>query len=89
MTAHELWWPPKIGDKLRHFTLHGSNGPTGTVQVDALCHVLAVFDHAGETHATVAEWFPVRRRWHYETISIVQAHVGTYWPDGTPRPRSF
>lgn len=78
------WWPPKAGDKLRHFTLHGAGGMC-IKQVHALNHVVAVFEHDGRTLATVAEWFPTRHRWNYETISSMQARFG-YWPDGQPPP---
>jgi hypothetical protein len=81
------WWPPKVGDRLRKFTLHGSGGNT-VRQVHALCHVLAVFDHDGETRATIAEWLPTRRRWNYETIGVIEAlpRFSKYWPDGQYPP---
>lgn len=81
------WWPPKAGDKLRHFTLQGD--PTSgwrQKQVHALDLVVAVFEHDGRTLATVAEWFPERHRWDYETISGLQARFG-FWPDGQPPPQ--
>ena len=83
--ADASWWPPKVGDKLRHFTLHGGSG--GEVhRVHALVHVVAVFAHDGRDLATVAEWFPSRKRWSYETISITKAQFGEYWPDGAEPP---
>jgi len=81
-----FWWPPKPGDKLRHFTLHGDDDG-GTKQVHALAHVVAVFEWNGETLATVVEWFPSRRRWNYETIrGWLEAEI-LYWPDGQPPPK--
>lgn len=80
------WWPPKVGDRLRRFTLHGAGGMR-VKQVHALVRVVAVFEHDGEIHATVAEWFPTRRRWHYETIQgWCGPAIGEYWPDGQPPP---
>lgn len=85
MNKRAEWWPPKAGDKLRHLTRHERNGES--VLVEALVHVLAVFEHAGDgVHAAVAEWFPGRARWHYEVIDDVHAIVGSYWPDGQPNP---
>jgi hypothetical protein len=83
--SHDQWWPPKVGDKLRHATLHYCDEPAPR-KVDALVHVVAVFEHAGATLATVAEWFPSRRRWHYETIGLAHASGLAYWPDGTAAP---
>lgn len=81
------WWPPKVGDKLRHATLHGSNSPMGVVRVDALLHVLSVFDDMDEHKRIVtAEWFPTKRKWNYEVFTIYQAMVGTIWPDGKENP---
>ena len=79
------WWPPKVGDKLRHFTLHSSDTESDRlVQVHALVHVVAVFEHDGDTLATVAEWWPGSRRWNYETIrGWAEASSGeSYWPNG-------
>ena len=83
-TDDPSWWPPRVGDKLRHFTLHEIAGHV--TQVHALAHVVAVFEHNGETMATVAEWFPSRRRWNYETIRGWLDGRMTYWPDGQPPP---
>lgn len=77
------WWPPKVGDKLRHFTLHTDHESGGVKQVHALVHVVAVFEHAGESMATVAEWLPTKQRWVYETIAgWLQFNSDHYWPDG-------
>lgn len=82
--SEATWWPPKTGDKLRHFTQHGA-GYGRIKHVHALSHVVATFEHEGRTLATVAEWFPSRHRWNYETISGLQARF-SYWPDGQPPP---
>jgi len=81
------WWPPKPGDRLRHFTLHGAGGMT-VKQVHALVHVVAVFQHNGETLATVAEWFPTRRCWSYSTITALDSYPrwSKFWPDGQDPP---
>ena len=79
------WWPPKVGDQLRHATLHGHHG--GVKQVAALLHVLSVFeDKDGETRIVTAEWYPTRQRWNYEVFWWYQATLGTIWPDGEERP---
>lgn len=80
------WWPPKVGDKLRHGTLHGCDG--GVKRVEALLHVLSVFeDKDGEQRIVTAEWYPTRQRWNYEVFWWYQATIGTIWPDGTERPQ--
>jgi hypothetical protein len=79
------WWPPKAGDKLRHFTLHRNNDGRLT-QIHALAHVVAVFQHAGETIATVAEWPQDRHRWVYTTIHGWLEARQSYWPDGQDPP---
>lgn len=79
------WWPPAVGDKLRHVTLHGG-GDYGVKNVDALLHVLAVFDHVGEVRIVTAEWFPTRKRWNYEVFNERQANFGTIFRDGDPNP---
>lgn len=84
---YPVWWPPKVGDKLRHFTHHGSGG-NRIVQVHALVHVVAVFEHDGDTLATVAEWFPTRRRWNYSTIRGWSEGMISHWPDGDQPPSS-
>lgn len=76
--ADASWWPPKVGDKLRHMD-------GGEIY---LCHVVAVFDHAGETHATIGYFGKHRKRWFYETISRVQIEIPLYWRDGQEQPRS-
>lgn len=81
------WWPPKVGDKLRHFTHHGAGGMK-IKQVHALVHVVAVFEWEGETLATVAEWFPSRRRWSYSVINGWSDAMILYWPDGASPPES-
>lgn len=86
MTWHKppAWWPPKVGDKLRHATLYNSGGP----EVEALQHVLAVFeDKAGEPRIVTAEWSPTKRGWIYEVFSWHQAATGIIWPDCTRRPK--
>lgn len=82
---YAAWWPPAVGDKLRHFTHHGAGGMK-IKQVHALVHVVAVFEHEGDTLATVAEWFPTRRRWNYTTIFGWCEAVISYWPDGGSPP---
>jgi hypothetical protein len=81
------WWPPKRGDRLRHFTLREIDGKM--TQVHALVHVLAVFTNpaTSEKLATIAEWWPVRQRWHYETIKGWLEAREEYWPDGQDPPR--
>lgn len=75
-----------VGDKLRHATLHGASDG-GVKHVEALLHVMAVFDGLdGQRHVVTAEWFPSKRRWHYETYDELHAVIGTIWPDGHPRP---
>lgn len=82
------WWPPKVGDKLRHATLHGTSD-CRVKQVEALLHVRGVFDDMdGETRIVTAEWFPTKRRWNYEVFWWYQASLGTIWPDGEERPKS-
>jgi hypothetical protein len=81
------WWPPKVGDKLRHATWHGA-GAGQVIDVEALLHVLSVFeDKDGEQRIVTAEWYPSKRRWNYEVFWWYQAAVGTIWPDGTRRPK--
>ncbi len=82
------WWPPRPGDRLRHFALHGHpDGSHRVIQVHALVLVMAVFEHEGETLATVAEWLSRRQEWKYETIRGWLEAPDGYWPDGTPPPR--
>ena len=81
------WWPPKVGATLRYETRH-SAGAGLLKKVDALLHVLSVFeDKDGETRIVTAEWFPTRRRWSYEVRSVIEAALGSIWPDGTEKPR--
>jgi hypothetical protein len=81
------WWPPKVGDKLRHATQHGTNHGTGIKQVSALLRVKAVFeDEDGEMRIVTSEWFPTRRRWNYEVFWWYQAALGAIWPDGEEKP---
>jgi hypothetical protein len=79
------WWPPKVGDLLRHAATHGA-GAGCIKHVEALLHVLAVFDHDGCTRIATAEWFPTKRRWSYQVRNEAEAFHGTIWPDGKPRP---
>jgi hypothetical protein len=79
------WWPPKVGDKLRHATQH-SAGDMRIKSVHALVHVVSVFEHDGDTLAVVAEWFPGRRRWNYEIIRGWTDATWAYWPDGSEPP---
>ena len=80
------WWPPKAGATLRHATRH-SAGAGRIKQVDALLHVLSVFkDKDGEKRVVTAEWFPTKRRWNYEIMSVFDAMSGRIWPDGTQKP---
>jgi len=79
------WWPPKVGDLLRHATTHGA--PEGRIKrVEALLHVLTVFKHNGSTRIVTAEWFPSKRRWSYAIRDEIEALYATIWPDGKPRP---
>jgi predicted FMN-binding regulatory protein PaiB len=80
------WWPPKAGDLLRHATAHGA-GAGRVKHVEALLHVLAVFDHQGATRIVTAEWFPTKRRWNYVVRGEEEGRVGLIWPDGKPRPK--
>lgn len=87
MTAERTvsWWPPKVGDLLRTATTHGA-GPGRIKRVEALLHVLAIFDHDGITRVVTAEWFPTRRRWSYAIQNEAAALYGLIWPEGKPRP---
>jgi hypothetical protein len=76
------WWPPKVGDKLR--TMHHVERG----KIERLCHVVSVFEHAGQTRAAVAYFGSHKRWWHYEIVSALDAEFGAYWPDGAPDPRS-
>jgi hypothetical protein len=79
------WWPPKVGSKLRHATWHGA-GAGRVKHVDAVLHVVSVFeDKDGEQSIVTAEWFPTKRRWHYEVFWWYQAAIGTIWRDGTKK----
>lgn len=87
-TALTSWWPPKVGTTLRHSTRHGA-GAGRTKQVDALLHVLSVFkDKDGEMRIVTAEWFPTKRRWNYEVMSVSAASAGLIWPAGSKKPES-
>ena len=80
------WWPPKLGDKLRHTASH-SAGPGRIKYVDAVLHVVSVFeDKDGEQRVVTAEWFPGKQRWNYEIFWWYQAALGMIWPDGTEKP---
>lgn len=83
-----IWWPPKAGDKLRHFTLHGDAATGGVKRVAALIHVLSAVEHNGEWLVTCAEWFPSRKRWNYEVFNAMKAICGSIWPDGVEPPES-
>ena len=75
------WWPPKAGEKLRHHTFQSGS------YIEALVHVLAVFDDKdGAPRIVAAEWSPSGRGWKYEVYSRQQAARGIIWPDGTQRP---
>jgi hypothetical protein len=78
------WGSPKVGDLLRHDTTHAT-GPCRIKRVEALLHVLAVFEHEGSTRVVTAERAGLR--WHYEIFDEVAALYGKIWPDGEPRPR--
>lgn len=84
------WWPSKVGDRLRHATTHGTGGSDGTSikRVEALLHVLAVFNHEDQTRIVTAEWFPTKKRWSYAIWDEIDAFYGTIWPDGQPRPEA-
>jgi hypothetical protein len=80
------WWPPKVGDKLRH-TASQSAGPGRIKYVDAILHVVSVFeDKDGEQRIVTAEWFPGKQRWNYEVHWWYQAALGMIWRDGTKKP---
>lgn len=91
MSKQVAWWPPRVGAKLRHATMHSARG-TGREtrvrikRVEALLRVLAVFRHDGAVRIVTAEWFPTKRCWHYEIRSEADAIVGSIWPDGQIRP---
>ncbi len=76
------WWPPPIGAKLRHFTIHGG----GIGQTAALIHVVGVFEHLDEQRIVTAEWFPSKQRWNYEIFWEHSAWIGMIWQDGTESP---
>lgn len=79
-TVDSTWWPPKVGDKLRQFD-RIERGP-----IARLCHVVAVFDHDGRSHATIAWYGTHRQRWHYEVIDRIRISYGLIWPDGMKCP---
>lgn len=79
------WWPPQVGDRLRHATVHPT-GPASAGRVEALVSVLSVFHHAGETRVVGAERLRARGRYLYEIFDRSHAEVGALWPDGQPRP---
>lgn len=80
------WWPPKIGAKLRHNTLHGAKAGRYK-RVDAVLHVVSVFkDKDGEQRIVTAEWYPRKRRWWYEVHWWYEAAIGLIWRDGAKRP---
>lgn len=81
------WWPPKPGDRLRHFMLTEDRRTGKIYQIHALTLVMAVFEHEGESLATVAIWYPAKERWHYETIRGWLEAESAYWPEGQPPPR--
>lgn len=85
-TRDTPWWPPKIGDRLRHFTLH-SDLNAETKQVHALCVVVAVFRHNNRTLVTVAEHNESWNDWSYWTISESNTFMGRIWFDGPPPKR--
>ena len=79
------WWPPKVGDKLRHTALHGGVGRLK--RAEAFLHVVSVFeDKDGEKRIVTAEWFPTKRRWNYEVFWWYQAALGIVWRDGSKKP---
>ena len=81
------WWPPKVGDDLRHSTRHGA-GAGRVKEVDALLHVIAVFkDKDGAKRIVTAEWFPTKLRWNYTIMSLFDAASGLIWPDGADKPK--
>lgn len=81
------WWPPKVGALLRHATHHGA-GPGRAKRVDALLHVVSVFeDKDGEQRIVTAEWFPSKRRWNYAVMWWYEASIGLIWRDGTEKPQ--
>jgi len=85
MERSVAWWPPKVGDRLRHDTTHGA-GPRRIKRVEALLHVLAVFHHDGVTRIVTAEWLPTKRSWNYAVRDEIEAFYASIWPDGKPRP---
>lgn len=81
------WWPPKVGDKLRKHSQREIDGKVTLVH--ALIHVVSVFEHDGETIATVAEWWPTKKHWHYVVIHGWLEATQAYWPDGQKCPRPW
>lgn len=80
MDSPITWWPPKVGDTLRHFSVHGA-GPGRVKRVAAKLHVLAVFDDKdGEQRIVTAEWLPTRRTWRHEIWEVDHAVVGMIVP---------
>lgn len=67
--------------------MHGA-GEGYIKPVDALLHVLAVFDHDGATRIVTAEWFPTKRRYSYAIQDEVEARLGLIWPEGKPRSKT-
>ena len=57
------------------------------IAVEALLHVLSVFeDKDGEHRVVTAEWFPSKRRWNYAVVCWYDAAIGIVWRDGTKKP---
>jgi hypothetical protein len=76
-------WPPRVGDRLRRYTLREDGGQVR--QVHAPIRVVAAFHHDGDAVAVGAERTP-GGRWSYAIILRREARLGEYWPDGQPPP---
>lgn len=72
------WWPPKAGDKLIR----------NEQRTAYVCHVLAVFEHDGQTHAAIAWYGKHKQWWHYEVVSPMDAAYAKFWRHGTECPNA-
>ena len=94
--AEMHWWPPKVGDILRkheRFVDHSRDNEPGEgipiKNVAAKVHVLALFEHDGETWIVTALWLPSRRRWKREIYGMIEASGGALWRDSDPVPEMW
>lgn len=72
------WWPPAVGDRLRWAAEN---------RTEYMCHVVAVFEHAGKHHVAVAWYGKTKQWWHYEVFGSIDAYFTKIWPDGQERPK--